>query len=119
MSKVILFVFLIASTPISWAAQWITLTSVDIRNIQLIQQQNSHGSPEGLYISLKSHITDEAATYCVRKDFIAITDPQLIDRVYSGLMFASATKKTFRFYLNGANSCVSDGPLATMFILEL
>ena len=118
MYKIVLFMFLILSAQFSLAAQWVVLTSADIENIQLVQQNNSNGSPEGLYIGLKVPITGEAATYCARKDFIAITDPKLIDRAYSGLMYAASTQKTFQFYINGSGSCVANGPLAAMFMLK-
>lgn len=118
MYKIIILMFLITSANFSWAAQWITLTAADIDNIQLVQQNNSHGSPEGLYIGLKSPITGEAATYCARKDFIVVTDAKLIDRVYSGLMYAASTQKTFQIYLNGTGSCVINGPLGAAFMLK-
>ena len=106
MYKVILLTVLAIFSHFVSAAQWIRLTSADIQNVQLIQQNNSHGSPEGLYIGLKNNIVGEAATYCARKDFVVITDPKLIDRVYSGLMFAATTQKTFQFYINGVGSCL-------------
>lgn len=114
-----LFILLMFLPGLSFAAQWIELGVSDIDNIQLVQQNNSHGSQEGLYIALKSDITGEAGTYCPRKDFLVITDSKLIDRVYAGLMYAATTQKTVRFYINGAGSCVMNGPLVAMFTLKL
>src|SRR5688572_2899701 len=101
------FVLLLANKCFS--AQWITLSAKDIENIQIIQSNNSHGAPEGLYIGLKAEITGEAATYCSKKDFVAISDSKLIDRAYSGLMFSISTQKSVRLYINGSGSCLSNG----------
>lgn len=99
------------------AAQWLTLTPSDIEEIQVIQVGNSNRNPEGLYIGLKAEITGEAASYCSRKTFIAVNDPKLIDRAYSGLLYALSAQKTVKFYIDGPTKCLSNGPLATMFTL--
>jgi hypothetical protein len=118
MRNFIVYITLLCCAQVSSAAQWITLTPADIENIQVIQANNSNGSPEGLYIALKNDITGEAASYCSRKNFIAINDPKLIDRTYSGVLLAISSQKTFQLYIDGAGKCLSNGPLATMFMLK-
>lgn len=116
-SKLILGFFLLCWAPFINAAQWITLTSSDIQNIQIVQANNSHGSPEGLYVGLKSPIIGGAANYCTRKDFVVITDQKLIERAYSGILFAMSMNKSFKFYIDKSGNCVQSGPVVTMFML--
>jgi hypothetical protein len=117
MKKFIFKLALCFNTSLSFAAQWIVLNPTDIENLQIVQANNSNGSPEGLYINLKANLTGEAATYCTRKDFVFIRDPKLIDRVYSGIMYASSSQKTVQLYLDGTGNCVFNIPVATMFML--
>lgn len=117
MKKLISVTCLSLVSSVSMAAQWLELTSASIESIQIAQTGNSNASPEGLYIVLKTDLTGEAATYCTRKNFVAITDPKLIDRAYSGLLFALSTQKTVKFYIDGPAKCVSNGPQATIFML--
>lgn len=117
MKKLVFTVLLSLVSSISMASQWLVLTPADIKNIQLIQAGNSHGSPEGLYIGLKTDLTGGAATYCSGKNTVVITDPKLIDRAYSGLLFALSSQKTVQFYIDGPSKCVANAPQATMFTL--
>ncbi len=118
MKKLIFIVLLSLTSSISMAAQWLVLTSAEIGNIQIIQSGNSNGSPEGLYIGLKTDLTGDAASYCSNKSSVVITDPKLIDRAYSGLLFALSTQKTVQFYIDGPAKCVSNVPQVTMFTLR-
>lgn len=117
MSRLILGFSLLCWVPFITAAQWVQLTSSDIQNIQIVQAGNSHGSPEGLYVGLKSPITGDAANYCSRKDFIVITDQELIERAYSGVLFAMSMNKSFKFYIDKSGNCVQSAPVVTMFML--
>ena len=99
MNKLIFSLAILFFTPLTNAAQWIQLTSSDIQSIQIVQAENSHEAPEGLYIGLNSPIEGEAASYCSSKTFVVVTDQKLIDRVYSGLLFSMSTQKSFKFYI--------------------
>lgn len=113
----IYLLFLMVYSHLSISAQWLVLQPADIKNIQLIQADNSNNSAEGLYIALHADIGGAAASYCPRKDVIVITDPKLIDRVYSGVMFAMASQKVTQFYIDGSGGCVGNVPLITMFMV--
>lgn len=117
MRDLIFTIILFFLAPACFAGQWVVLNTSDIGNIQVIQAGNSTSAPEGLYISLKNDITGEASTYCSRRNFLVITDPKLVDKVYAGLLFGIATQKTLQFWADGANKCVMNIPLVTMFIM--
>ncbi|PUA29316.1 MAG: hypothetical protein B0W54_01565 [Cellvibrio sp. 79] len=117
MKKLISVACLSLVSSVSMASAWLVLTPAEIKNIQIMQAGNSHGSPEGLYIGLKTELAGAAATYCAGKGAVVITDPKLIDRAYSGLLFALSTQKTVQFYLDGPSKCVANLPQATMFTL--
>jgi hypothetical protein len=108
--------FILFIMPVS-AGQWVVLDSSNINNFQIAQAGNSTGAPEALYIGLKSDIAGEVSSYCPRKNFLAITDSKLIDRIYSGILFGIASNKTMQFWADGAGKCVADIPLVTMFII--
>ena len=117
--KYLAIFLLITISQLTNSATWFDVSSENLGAIQIAKGSNSHGQTEGLYLGIKAGgISGEAATYCTRKDFLVVTDPELVELTYSGLLFALATNRTIRFYLNGANSCVEDGPLATMVILN-
>ncbi len=118
MRNFIVATLLMLSSQAAFSAQWLVLTSSDIESIQIIQANNSNGSPEGLYIILKSEIVGEAALYCTKKNAIVISDSKLIDRTYSGLLFAITTQKTFQLYVDGSGKCLANIPLVTAFILK-
>lgn len=117
MRNLIIGVFIVLSSAKSFAGQWVVLDSSKIDNFQITQAVNSTGAPEALFIGLKSNITGEAVNYCPRKNFIAITDSKLIDRIYSGLLFGLASNKTMQFWADGSGKCVADIPLVTMFLM--
>lgn len=105
-------------SELTHSAQWIELSASDIDNIQILQPNNSAGASEGLYIGLKTEITGEAASYCSRKNAIAIKDEKLTDRTYSGILFAISTQKKFGFYVDGSGNCLSNIPVASAFLLK-
>lgn len=118
MKKTISILALSLCAQISSAAQWVTVTPADISSVQVTQSTNAAGQPLGFYIALKTDISGEAASYCARKNFIVITDPQLIDRAFSAYLFAAASQKTMQFYLDGSGKCIYNGPVATIFTLN-
>lgn len=118
MRKFIISLLFLCVAESSFSGQWVALSAADIDTIQILQGGNSAGNLEGLYIALKVDISGEVASYCSRKNFIAIIDPKLIDRTYSGLMYAISTQKTFQLYADGAGKCISNGPQATAFLLK-
>lgn len=115
--KIFYFLMVALISNVASAGEWITVSPSDIRAIQISQSANSAAQPEGLYIALKVTITGSAASYCQRKDFVVITDPKLIDRAYSGYLYAISAQKGMKFYANGVGQCVYNGPVATMFEL--
>lgn len=114
----LLMITLLGVSGFSFSAQWVVINPSDISAIQLAQSANSAAQNEGLYIALKNNITGEAETYCSRKDFIVITDAKLVDRVYSGVLYAMAAQKQILLYLDGAGKCAYNGPIATIFTLK-
>lgn len=115
--KILYLLTLALASKASLAGQWITVHPTDVSAIQITHSENAAAQPEGLYIALKTNITGEAASYCQRRDFLVITNPKLIDRAYSGYMFALTTQKSMKFYVNGIGQCAYSGPVATMFEL--
>jgi hypothetical protein len=101
----------------TWAGQWIELTTDDIKAIQVSQQNSSAEQPAGLYISLKKDIVGEAATYCIRKDFFVVSDPEQMDRVISLYLFAQASQKRLQFWLDNQGNCAAGAPIATRYAL--
>ncbi|HTF97929.1 MAG TPA: hypothetical protein VL995_17470 [Cellvibrio sp.] len=118
MRKFIITALLTLSSQAAFSAQWLELNPSNIANINIIQANNSHGSPEGLYIGLKANIVGEASSYCTNKNVVIISDPKLIDRAYSGLLFAISTQKNFQLYVDGAGKCLANSPIVTMFMLK-
>ena len=117
MLKKIIFLSLTLTSNITLAGQWVTINPTDISAVQITHSENAAAQPEGLYIALKNNITGDVATYCQRKDFVVITNPKLIDRAYSGYLYAISTQKSMKFYANGIGQCAYNGPIATMFEL--
>ncbi|HEY8939621.1 MAG TPA: hypothetical protein VIM59_05520 [Cellvibrio sp.] len=108
-------IFLILTIFASFSAiagEWITLTPENYNGFQIAQANNSANQPEGLYVSFKSSFSTTST--CTRKDFVVITDPKLADRALSTLMFAQATAKSLKFYVDSTTLCAYQGPVATM-----
>lgn len=118
MKNFIVALALTVCAQMSSAAQWVSVNPADISSVQITQSANSAGQPLGFYIALKNDIVGEAASYCVRKNFIVITDPELMKQAFSAYLFAAASQKTMQFYLNGTGQCTYNGPVATIFTLH-
>lgn len=84
------------------AGEWLTLEPQNLAQYEVIQQGAFSFANEGLYIKHKATFT--TTQQCTKKEFIAITDPKLADRALSSLMFAIASNKIMRFYVEGCNN---------------
>lgn len=111
--KKIFFVMLLLVTQAA-RSEWITLAPDNIANIQIVEPLATTGAAEGLYAVFKAPFV---TTVCTRRDAIVILDSKLVDRTHSALMFAMATNKMIRFYIDPSNRCPQGIPAASAFML--
>jgi hypothetical protein len=111
MKKAVFLILGFLSFP-TIAGEWVTLEPQNLAQYEVTQQGALSFANEGLYIKHKAVFTTTSS--CAKKEFLAITDTKLADRALSSLMFAIASNKTMRFYVEGCNN---DYIQAKMFML--
>ena len=111
MAKLLIILFLIFS-PYSYAAQWITLDSDSLAQIEVIEQGVHSFAEEGVYFKAKESLS--VTLDCSKKEFLAIIDEKMADRALSLFMYAMSTGKSVSFYVD---SCTNEYPRARSVML--
>ncbi|MDR6984482.1 hypothetical protein J2X32_003126 [Rheinheimera pacifica] len=93
---------MILLSPTIMAGEWVTLEPENLLQYEIIQQNAFSYANEGLYIKHKTKFTTALA--CAKKEFVVFTEPKMIDRALSSLMFAISSNKTMRFYVTGCDN---------------
>ena len=102
--------FLVA--PHTNAAQWFTLNSDSLKQIELIEEGVHSFAEEGVYFKATEDFP--VALDCSKKDFVAIVDEKMADRALSLIMYAISTGKSVQFYVD---SCTNEYPRARSVML--
>ncbi|HEY0924144.1 hypothetical protein [Rheinheimera pacifica] len=101
MRKFFLLAMILLSPKII-AGEWVTLEPENLLQYEVAQQDALSYANEGLYIRHKTKFTTTLA--CAKKEFVVFTDPKMIDRALSSLMFAISSNKTLKFYVTGCDN---------------
>lgn len=97
------------------SSEWVSLTPSDLLEYQIITANAYSFAEEGLYIKHKEKFSFSSSLPCSKKQFVAITDEKLSSSTLSTLMFAIASGKTVRFYVDG---CTKDYPHVVSTMLK-
>ena len=110
--KVYMKLFIVLSLVFSFnifAGEWVTLEPQNLADIEVAQAGALSFANEGVYFKRNPSFS---TTYtCAKKEFVVITDPKLADRALSAVMFAMASNKTIRFYVDGCNNDYLQGKM--------
>jgi hypothetical protein len=101
MRKIFLLAIVFLSSK-TVAGEWVTLEPENLLQYEVAQQGALSFANEGFYIKHKTKFTTSLT--CAKKEFVVFTDPKMIDRALSSLMFAISTNKKMSFYVNGCNN---------------
>ncbi|MCE9687759.1 hypothetical protein LZP73_16380 [Shewanella sp. AS16] len=84
------------------SAGWISLEPKDNAGVEVFPSNFSSGIAAGVYFVHKS--TFVSSETCSSKQFVAITDPKLADQTLSIGMFALASNKTIKLWVDGCSN---------------
>lgn len=108
-----IFVLTLFLTTVANADEWVVLNPADLLQYEVIQPNVYSYAAEGLYIKHKTTFLMPNVS-CSKKNFVAFTNEKLADRALSSLLFAIASNKTMKFFIQG---CTNDYPKAVNFLL--
>lgn len=100
--KLLVFITSILLTGFTYAGEWLELKPTDLRQIEIAQEGALSFASEGVYFVHNGEYPTTLS--CSKKAYVVITDQKLIDRSYSGALFAIASGKTLKFYVDGCDN---------------
>jgi hypothetical protein len=99
--KKYLTVLLISLSSACWSGEWIHVGN-NLRQIEVAQAESMPSANEGVYFMGNAPFVTQQG--CTKSLYITIADEKLADRALSMGMFAIASDKTLKVYVDGCDA---------------